>query len=281
MLKMIKWGLIGVVGLSVTTYFFFGNNALNYASTMMGSVKESVRGQIPIEFELKRAENLIKDIRPQIQQCKRDVALQEVQLDNLNADVARLERAVGRAERKLKGGAEMLADSSGQASYELAGGVYSRERVEIDLERTFDSYRQNGTLLNGKRALIERQTRAVSAARSKLDAVRGEEVRLVDLIGQLKTQKAQVDALKASSHNFVLDDTALGQAKQVLAEVKERLDVAQKMLADDMFFQDGIGSDTRPSRDIVKEIRHHFTEGAQHAAETDGVEGEAAAIVQR
>ena len=281
MFKIIKWGLIGVVGFGATSYFFFGDNALNYVSTMVGSVKESVRGQFPIEFELKRAENLIKDIGPQIHQCKRDVATQEVQLDNLTSDVTRLELAVARAERKLKGGAEMLAASSGKASYELAGGVYSRERVEIDLERTFDNYRQNEVMLKSKRALIERQTRAVTAARSKLDAVRVEEARLVDLIGQLKTQKVQVDALKASSSNFVLDDSALGQAKKVLAEVKERLDVAQKILAEDMFFEEGISTEQRPSRNIVKEIRGHFIGGPRDGAEMVEMTGEPAVIVVR
>lgn len=278
MFKMIKWGLIGIVGLGATSYFLFGDNAVNYITTMAGSVKDSVRGQIPIEFELKRAENLIEDIGPQIHQCKKDLARQEVQLDNLTADVSRLDRAVTTGESKLKMGAELLA-SDGQANYQLAGGLYSRERVEIDLERTFDNFKQNKSMLHSKRALIERQTRAVAAARSKLDAVRAEEVRLIDLIGQLKTQKAQVDALKASSKNFVLDDTALGQAKKVLAEVKERLDIAQKMLADDMFFQEGIRSDLGPTRDIVKEIHTHFAEGEG----TEGlveVTGEAA-IVRR
>jgi len=281
MFKIVKWGVVGVVVVSTAGFILFGSNALNYASTAVGSVKDSVRGQIPIEFELKRAENLIQDIGPQIMQCKRDVALQEVQLDNLTADVARLERVVARAERKLKVGADMLAGGEGQSSYELAGGVYSRERVEIDLERTFDAFRQNGSLLESKRALIERQTRAVAAARSKLDAVRAEEARLVGLVGQLKTQKAQVDALKASSRGFALDDSALGQAKEVLAQVKERLDVAQKMLADDMFFQDGIAMDAGPTRDIITEIQHHFRGGEQVDVETAALGGEAAMVERR
>ena len=258
MLKLIKWSLIGITGLGAAGYFFFGSNAMNYVSTMAGSLKDSVRGNIPIEFELKRAENLIRDIGPQIHQCKLDVARQEVQMENLMDDIDRLSRDVGRAERRLKSGADLLASSTDAVTYQLAGGTYSRERVEIDLERTFETYKNNKTMLSSKRALIERQTKAVAAARSKLDSVRAEEARLIDLIGQLKTQKAQIDAMRASSKSFELDDSALGQAKKVLSEVKERLDVAQKMLADDLFFEDGI--DTRePRRDIVKEIKQHFS----------------------
>jgi chromosome segregation ATPase len=278
MFRIIKWSLIGAVGLGVTSVFLFGENAFNYVSTMASSVKDGVRGHIPIEFELKRAEGLISDIRPQIHQCKLDVARQEVQMENLMDDIDRLERDVARGERKLKAGADLLAVENGQVAYELAGGVYSRERVEVDLERTFETFKSNGQLLDSKKALIERQSRAVSAARKKLDSVRVEEARLKDLIGQLKTQKVQVDAMRASSKSFELDDSALGQAKKVLTEVKERLDVAQKMLQDELFFEEGIREPRSPRRNIVNEIRLHFSPAAGPPQGLMEVKGEAAVI---
>lgn len=259
MFKFAKWTLIGALCLGAAGYFFFGRDVVSYVSTMATSVKDSVRGEIPIEFELKRAETLIQNIAPQIDQCKLDVARAEVRLEALVGDIERLERDVARAEQKLKTGADRLAGWNGEAQFELAGGQnVSRERLEIDLERTFETFKTNQGMLRSKRALVERETAAVAAARNKLDAVRAEEARLKDLIGQLKTQKAQVEAMRASSKNFSLDDSALGEAKQVLATVKERLDVAQRMLEDDLFFE-GHPTPRQPSRDIVKEIRQHFS----------------------
>lgn len=280
MLKIIKWGAIGVVGLGAAGFFLFGENAFSYVGTMASSVKDSVRGQIPIEFELKRAERLIGDINPQIKECKRDVARQEVRLDNLVEEVELLERQVARAERKLKSGADLLANSEGQTTYVFASGEYGRERVQIDLERTFDSYRHNTALLKSKQALIKRQRAAVEAARSKLDAVCAEEARLNDLVGQLKTQKAQIDAMAASSKGFELDDSALGKAKEVLAEVEERLDVAQKMLADELFFENGISGEHRPQRNIVREIREHFTQETADEGRASAAPAETALIVR-
>ena len=258
MFKLIKWTLIGAVGLGATGYFLLGDNVVSYVSTMASSVKDSVRGEIPIEFELKRAERLIKNIGPQIDRCKLDVARAEVRLDGLVDDVEQLTRSVASAERKLKVGEVQLTSSAGQAYYELASGRHSRERVELDLERTLERLKTNTTAMKSKQALIKRETRSVSAARSKLDAVRSEEVRLKDLIGQLKTQKAQIDAMKTSSKNFALDDSALGDAKRVLSEVKDRLDVAQKMLEDDLFFEGGPRDHGVARRDIAKEIRAYF-----------------------
>ncbi|MEM7198689.1 MAG: hypothetical protein AAF628_00370 [Planctomycetota bacterium] len=269
MMKLLKLALIGSLGAGAAGYFFLGDGALTYVSTMARSVKESVRGQIPIEFELKRAESLIRDIRPQMHQCKRDVALADVRLRQLIDEVENLEIQVATAERTLKTGADALGGANVQALHALASGRYSRERLEVGLERTFDNFKANNALLKSKQALIERRQRELDAARAKVDAVRTEEARLKELIGQLKTQKALVDAMKASSKNVELDDSALGEAKKVLAEVKERLDVAQRMLEDEMSF-DG-GRDRRPQRDIVGEINDHFSGGVLSAPKTEAV----------
>jgi len=256
--KLIKWAAIGIVAVAGVGYFVFGEHLGSYAQTMTNSVRESVRGKIPLEFELKRASRLIQQIEPEINECKRDVARAEVELEHLVEQVARLEKRVAKQENKLKSGCGMLSDAT-PASYELGGRNYSRRRIELDLERTFESFKNNKALLKGKKMLIERQSRSVDAARSKLDAVRAEKVRLDHSIATLKAQKRQVDALAASSRRFDLDDTALSKAKEVLADVKTRLDVAQKMIEDDIFFTDGIQSDTMPNRDIVKEITQHLS----------------------
>lgn len=257
-LKLVKWAAIGVIVVGGVGYFIFGEHLGSYARTMTNSVRESVRGTIPIEFELKRAARLIQAIEPELNECKRDVARAEVELEHLLEQVTRLEKRVEKQENKLKSGCNLLSDAT-PASYELGGRNYSRRRVELDLERTFEAYKNNKALLKGKRMLIERQSRAVDAARAKLDAVRAEKSRLDHTIVTLKAQKRQVDALAASSRRFDLDDTALSKAKEVLAKVKTRLDVAQKMIEDDIFFSDGIQAGPTPNRDIVKEITEHLS----------------------
>lgn len=257
MLKFAKWTLIGVLATGVAGWFVFGDRFYSYFSTMAGSMRDKVRSQVPVDFELRRAERLIRDIEPQIHGCKREVAQAEVNLENLRADVERLEKSVALSEQKLKHGAAWL-DSGAVTGVQLAGRPVSRQRVELDLERTFQNHRNNTELLRGKRALILHQERAVLATREKLDAVRSEKSRLEDLVATLKTQKAQIDALAAGSLRFDLDDSALSKAKEVLSDVKNRLDVAQKMIADDMFFAEGVDVRIPADRDVVGEIRRYF-----------------------
>lgn len=258
--KMFKWTLIGAVVVGAVGFFLFGDHAGSYFSTVSNSVRDQVRESIPVDFEIKRAEKLIRAIDPEINECKREVAQAEVELDHLVAQVGRLKKTVKKQERKLKNGAELLGTTAKVSSYDLGGHTYSRRRVEIDLERTFEMFKNNEAILSSKEKLIERQTMAVAASRIKLDSVRTRKAELEGTIASLKVQKQHLDALAASHKRFDLDDSALGKATEVLANVKKRLDVTQKMIEDDIFFTDGVTAEHQPDRNIVKEIGVHFSQ---------------------
>ncbi len=262
--KTFKWMLLGSAVLGGAGFLFLGTDFPSYLGTMASSVRESVTGQIPIEFELKRAEGLIRQIDPQIDTCKRDLARAEVELDELHQSVTHLEKVVDGEEKKLRTGARLLS-GDGSSAVALAVDNGARRRVNVDLQRTKDSYVNNVVILKTKRALIERQERAVDAAKQRLVAVRTEREALEDQVRSLKTQQQQVEALAATSQRFDLDSTALSQAKEVIAGVKKRLDVAQKMLENDMVFQGDDSLAVVEQRDVLKEIHELFGAGSPAA----------------
>lgn len=253
MLKILKWTVLGTVVLLAGGFMLFGNHLGSYLGTAVHEARRGVSDAIPIEFELERARDLIEAIEPELQDARREVAQSEVDLQNVRDEVERLEVDVELGARKLR--AVSTALCANESATQLTS--YDRRRVEVDLERTFDSFRNQEALLSGKRALIERQERAVDAARQRLEAVRVEKARLEDLVTTLTTQKRQLDALAASSRTFELDDSALGKARDVLSDIKNRLDVTQRMLEDEVY----VGADPLSDisgRDILSEIEAHF-----------------------
>lgn len=267
--KTFKWMILGAAVLGGAGFLFLGTDFPSYVGTMASSVRESVTGQIPIEFELKRAEGLIRQIDPQIDTCKRDLARAEVELEELHQSVARLDKVVEAEEKKLRTGARLLSDTgtNGTHAVALAADTGARRRVSYDLQRTKDSYVNNTAILRAKRALIERQERAVEAAKQRLVAVRTEREALEDQVRSLKTQQQQVEALAASSQRFDLDSTALSQAKEVIAAVKKRLDVAQRMLENDMVFHGEPEALAVDERDVLEEIHELFAADAAAVGE--------------
>jgi chromosome segregation ATPase len=255
--------LTGAV-LGGTGFLLFGTNLGSYLGTVATSLRDTVKDAIPVDLEIKRAEGLIRKIDPQIENCKKDVAQAEVELESLRGSVGDLEQVVGNEEKKLKSGAKLLTGDDA-AQYTLASDTSTRRQFERELQRTMDAYRNNQAILKNKRALIERQTDAVSVAKQRLGAVRAEKDNLADQVRVLKTQQHWIETMAANQKRFDLDDSALSQAREALTQVQKRLDVAQKMLENDMVAEpeDAVAK-AEPPRDVLKEIREHF--GAPAAA---------------
>jgi chromosome segregation ATPase len=273
--KTFKLMILSGVVLGGAGFLFLGTAFPSYVRTVAGTVRESVQGQIPVELEIKRAESLIRQIDPQIETCKRDLARAEVELEELQQSIQRLERLVDSEQKKLKVGARLL-NGDEPATAQLAADFSARRRVQHDLQRTKDSYVNNTAILSAKRALVERQGKAVDAAQQRLLAVRSEREALEDQVRALKTQQQQVEALAANSHRFDFDSTALSQAKEVIAGVKKRLDIAQRMLENDMAGIDPIAV-VVDERNVLREIEELF---AAEAGETATAE-RSSALVRR
>ena len=265
--KTIKALLLGGAVIGGAGFLFLGTDFPGYLGTVASTVREGVSEQIPVEIEIRRAEGLIRQIDPQIQGCKRDLARAEVDLEDLQESVARLQKVVHAEEKKLKVGAALLREES-ETGVRLTADFGARRRVSADLSRTKDSFVNNSAILKTKRVLIDRQTRAVGAAKDRLAAVRYESAALQDQVRALKTQKMQVEALAASSSRFDLDSTALSQAKEVLAGVRKRLDVAQRMLENDLAFQGEPVGEIVAERDVLKEIDDLFAAGSESGLES-------------
>lgn len=257
--KLFKWTLLTGAVLGGAGFLFFGTDLPSYLGTVAASVRDGVDEAIPVEFELKRAKGLIRQIDPQIDSCKLDVARSQVELEQLQEQVTNLQKQVEKEEKKLKAGARLLS-GDGTAEYQLAGDRLARRRVEVDLARTKDSYVNNAAILRTKRALIDRQIQAVDAANQRLAAVRHERESLEDQIRSLETQQKQIETMAATSKRFDLDSSALSQAKEVIAKVQKRLNVTQKMIENEIVFH---GDDTlvvEENRDVLKEIHELFAQ---------------------
>lgn len=263
MFKLLKWGAIAGLVAVGGAFFLFGTQAGSYVRTAAGSLRDGIHDQIPLDFELRRAAKLIDEIEPQLRDAHREVAQAEVDLANTQREVESLQEQVADGHAQLRAVSASLAEGSG----EVRLASWERSRVQFNLERNFEQHKHSVGLLEAKRTLLERQQRAVVVARSHFEAVRAEKERLEGMIAQLRAQKRQLDAMAASSKKFELDDSALGDAKELLDQIKNRLDVAQRMMEDEMFF-DAEEEGARSNPDIAREVQTWLE---QHGA-TESIE---------
>jgi len=264
MRKIFKWSFFSVLAAIGVGLLLFGRSLGSYAKTAYNEVRNAAQKNVPIEFQMKRAKTLIREIDPELKDAKREVARAEVELGTMRRSIEDLRVATARDYDRIQRQREYLANEDqnvAPVSYEIRT---MRTRVRHDLERTFDVYKTNVEILKSKEMQVERQEKIVEAARNKLHAVRSERQKLEDMVLRLSARKRQLDALATTVPNSDLDTSSLAEARKVLDSIKKELDINEKLIKEELFMATGQDIEPEENRDVVSEIDHYF--GGSHGS---------------
>ena len=233
--KVVKRSIIGLVVLGAAGGFLLGGDMLSYVSSTSNAIRDGVKDAIPVEFELRRARDLLVDILPEIDANKRLIVQEQVEVAALNEEIENSEVSLMAEKTRMDKLRNTL--ESQFASYKFGRYNYSRSELVDDLNRRFERYKQSKLVLDGKMLLLATREKSLSAARKHLDAIRSQKKLLEIKIEGLEGRHHLVQATAANS-GIVLDDSKLAQTEKLLKEIKQRLDVAEGMLAyDGQFIQ--------------------------------------------
>ncbi len=259
---MCKKIVMAATGLCLVLGLFFGRDAASYVSTSVGWVKDSVKESVPPEFELERARRMVKELVPDIRKNMHVIAQEEV-------EVARLEREISATETALVKDKSDLSRLSGDlktqpVSFNYGGREYSEEQVKRDLKARFDRYRTKEATLESLKEIHEARLTSLQAAQNKLagmqTAKRQLEVDLQNLEAKLKMVEA---AQTTCDYNF--DDSRLSRCKELVSDLRTRLDVAQRLVDAEGTEIGEIPLDETVSGDIVAEVDDYLAGGSQQA----------------
>lgn len=261
---MLKKALISGAAVTLLGLFLFGRDAASYVTTSLGWVKDSVRGAVPIEFEIQRARKMIKDLVPDIRTNMHLIAKEEV-------EVARLDKQIKESQTRLeKDKAELMrlrADlATGQETFHYAGRRYDASQVKTDLANRFERYKTNDATLASLRQMHQARERSLAAGRQKLENMLAVKRQLEVDVEHLEARLKMVEtAQTTSSYNF--DDSQLSRAKELITDLRTRLDVAEKLVQSESFFQDQIPLDAKASENIVEELTEYFELGTSQGVQ--------------
>src|SRR5438132_8828410 len=122
--KAIKSVVLVGLGVGVVGGLLFGREAVSYFRSAVGSVRDVAKDNVPIEFELRRARDLLNDIIPEMQANIRVIAQQEVEIANLKTDIAQSNKALGDEQARVQKLRETL--NTQNTSYSINGLNYTR-----------------------------------------------------------------------------------------------------------------------------------------------------------
>ena len=108
---MVKKGIMLGTAALVLLGLLFGREGYSHVKTSLGWVRQSVRESVPVEFEISRARQMIKDLDPEIHRNMHLIAKEEVEVKHLRDQLSDADRQlvknrsdIERLTRDLKGG---------------------------------------------------------------------------------------------------------------------------------------------------------------------------------
>jgi hypothetical protein len=228
MRKWLKRGTLAVIGAVLVGGFLFGTDFFSYVKTSAGTVRESVRENVPIEFELERARDLINEILPEIHSNIHVIAQDEVEIAALQEDIQQSTEQLG-DERK---GLARLRNKLNvvNASYSVSGRNYSRAQLMEFVSQRFSRVKDAEVILGSKQRLLNTRETSLQAAMQLLERARHKKAELEQKVEGLIAQNRLLKASAVQSKVHV-DHSKLSRADQLLSDIQKRLDVAERVLA--------------------------------------------------
>lgn len=254
-LKVVKYAVVGVAGVALVGGLLFGSELLSYATSSARSVRTAMKDNVPIEFELQRARDMVEQIIPEMQANIRLIAGEEVEVANLQTDIRQCQASLGDEQTRVAKLASLMTTE--RVRYTLGGLDYTREQVKEDLARRFDRLKEAEQVLAGKKRLLETRQKSLQAAMQVLDRTRAEKVRLEDQIATLESQSRLVQAASVGS-SLQVDRSKLAQTEKLIAEIRKRLDTAERVLAHEARFTQPIQVDTITEQDLLTQVNDYL-----------------------
>lgn len=277
-LRWVKWGVMGTVGLGLLGGIIFGRDVISYAKSSAKGVRTVVKDSVPVEFELRRARDLLDDIIPEMHANIRLISQEEVEVAALKGEITKAKEAMTDEEGKIKVLRASLEEP--KAQYSFAGRTYRRDEVKEDLAARFERFRESELVLASKVRLLDSREKSLLAAQQMLEKTRSQKRILENRIEALASQYRLVRAAAAGTQ-FQVDNSKLAQTRKLITEIQKRLDIAERVLANESKFVESIPVekvDTVAETDLVAQVDEYFQ---HHTDQPTGESTPAVTMVER
>ncbi|MBI1346872.1 hypothetical protein GC163_11355 [bacterium] len=264
---MLKKIVVGSTLAVVLGGWVFGRDLWSYVRTGAHSVRQAVKAEVPIEFEIERARSLVDHLVPDIRKCMHVIAEQQVEVEHLEQQIARRDTELTKQKDAMLALRTDLG--SGRSVFVYANHSYSSDDVRRDLSARFDRFKAAEEILAADQKILVARQQNLKANQDKLDGMMHAKKELEVKLEQLQARMETIRAAETVS-TLAIDDSNLSHARQLIDELNRHLDVKQKVLDAEGQFTGLIpveaDSATPAPKDIEKQIDAYFSPKESEAA---------------
>ena len=262
---MVKKILIATGSVVLAAVLLLGRDAASYVKTLWGDTKSVVKESVPVEFELDRARTLLKDLVPEVEKNMRVIATEEVEVQRCEEQIGGIQaRLLKDKEHLLRLKTDLAAD---KPVLQYAGRNYSPAEVKTDLAHRFERFKTSEATLKSLEGMRDARQKGLAAARQKLEGMLASRRQLQVEVENLAARNAMLAATQTMS-NYQLDESQLGRVKQLVSDLRTRLEVSEKLVNAETQGMGEIPLEKTAPENISDQVGEYFGEKQPKEART-------------
>ncbi|RMG40352.1 MAG: hypothetical protein D6725_03600 [Planctomycetota bacterium] len=210
---------------AIATSMGFGT-VWSYVKTGHRMIGQTIRDHVPVQMEIERLGQMIKEAEEQLRDDERQLATMEVQCEQLEEDIAEGQRRLQSARRDMDKLAQLLETATSDR-ITIGDRQYTRVAVEQELQRRMDEYEFLEQSLNDRRKALKERRKYVTAMRESIERNWRDVQKLALQRDGLKDQLRLLKLEKGKSSRF--DAHKVAQAQHLAEELVAKLRAEQKV----------------------------------------------------
>ncbi|TWT80027.1 hypothetical protein CA13_14390 [Planctomycetes bacterium CA13] len=234
-----------------------GTPLFSYARCGMNWLTSSASDSMPLEWELKRARQMIADLKPEIEINARRIAQEKVEVARLETQRNESEQRLVKTQSDIKRLSSDLKDDN--TVYTYAGRTYTSAQVKSDLSNRFKRFKTRKQTADKLSQMLSARKSTLSAAHERMDAMLNAKQQLEVEVENLQARLGALRVAQTSS-SLALDDSQLSQTRQLLDDIATRIDVAEETMNVDVEYFGEIDLDEPTDENLLDEITSYFNQ---------------------
>jgi chromosome segregation ATPase len=235
----------------------------SYARCGVDWLRSSANDAMPLEWELKRARQMIADLKPEIEVNATRIAREKV-------DFARLEKQLEETNSRLaesRTDIERLSDDlrSETPVYTYAGRTYTSAQVKNDLSNRFKRFKTRNATADKLEQMLTARQASLRSAQERMEAMLSAKRQLEVEVENLQARLGALRVAQTSSQ-LNLDDSQLSHTRELLDEIATRIDVEEETMNLDVEYFGEIDLEEPSDESLLDDISVYFNQNGQETS---------------
>ena len=252
---MLKKMIVTGGAIALLSSITVGGPLLSYAKCGIQWIRGAATDSVPLEWELKRARQMIVDLKPEIEVNAKRIAHEKIQVARLEKQLTESDVRLAKAQSDIE---RLTADLQNESqSYTYGNRTYTSTQVKDDLGNRFKRFKtRQATAMKLQQMLSARQS-SLKTAHERMDAMLSAKRQLEVEVENLQARLGALRVAQTTSE-LNLDDSQLSQTRGLLDDIATRIDVEEETMEVGSTYFGEIDLDEPNDENLLDEIANYF-----------------------